>query len=382
MAVQLLTLLFHLTHLYSITLTAPEFQRDVVWPEKKMSHLIDSVLKNFYVPPVIFSCKRLPDGRVLKVCIDGKQRLTAIRRFMSNEIPHLDPFEESSVKRYYKEDPAYPKRKTLTLREQEDFQYSEFVCIEYTDLTPTQEHEIFSRVQLGVALSVAEKLQAIASPMSNYVRTIIEDYPALSTIMDTKRARPFLLIGQALHIMHNEPDRFISTSPAIEKFLKRGDNVDPNLQTKAKRTFETYSTLIRTYPDIFETPTKMAPIEFVMFSYVIARYPERNNEQLRQDLRNMRDHVRNKYIDIRFNTAVYNCIMDFIVNIDDEMEREPAYTNGDKRDLSGDEDSRLEFKRIKAEPEEGENDTLSFQPISGKVTQRPQMFSAGKAPNA
>ncbi|KAK9763186.1 hypothetical protein K7432_010379 [Basidiobolus ranarum] len=319
-----------------------------------MAHLIDSVLKNFYVPPVIFSCKRLPDGRVLKVCIDGKQRLTAVRRFMSNDIPHLDPCIESSVKRYYKEDASYPKQKTLSLREQEDFQYSEFVCIEYNDLTPTQEHEIFSRVQLGVALSVAEKLQAIASPMSNYIRTIIEDYPLLSKIMDTKRARPFLLIGQALHVMYYEPDRFISTSLAIEKFLKKKGNVVASLLVKAKRTFEMYSMLIRTYPEIFEIPTKMAPIEFVLFSYVIVRYPERGSEQLKHDLRNMREYVRSIYIDIRFNSAVYDCIMDFIVNIDDEINREYRPTNGKqnglKRQLDEDQKENTKSKSIKAEP--------------------------------
>ncbi|KAI9568313.1 hypothetical protein HD554DRAFT_2172402 [Boletus coccyginus] len=32
----------------------PEYQRDVVWPESKQIGLIDSILRNFYVPPIIF----------------------------------------------------------------------------------------------------------------------------------------------------------------------------------------------------------------------------------------------------------------------------------------------------------------------------------------
>ncbi|EPS97903.1 hypothetical protein FOMPIDRAFT_17561, partial [Fomitopsis schrenkii] len=32
----------------------PEYQRDVVWPETKQSGLIDSILRNYYIPPVIF----------------------------------------------------------------------------------------------------------------------------------------------------------------------------------------------------------------------------------------------------------------------------------------------------------------------------------------
>jgi hypothetical protein len=32
----------------------PEYQREVVWPETKQVKLIDSVFRNFYIPPIIF----------------------------------------------------------------------------------------------------------------------------------------------------------------------------------------------------------------------------------------------------------------------------------------------------------------------------------------
>jgi hypothetical protein len=53
---------------------------EIVWTGKKQSHLIDSVINNYYIPPIIFSCKRLDNGRWVRVCIDGKQRLTAIKK--------------------------------------------------------------------------------------------------------------------------------------------------------------------------------------------------------------------------------------------------------------------------------------------------------------
>ncbi|EGN97363.1 hypothetical protein SERLA73DRAFT_57011, partial [Serpula lacrymans var. lacrymans S7.3] len=37
----------------SITLE-PEYQRGIVWPESKQSGLIDSILRNYYIPPIIF----------------------------------------------------------------------------------------------------------------------------------------------------------------------------------------------------------------------------------------------------------------------------------------------------------------------------------------
>ncbi|ORX90283.1 hypothetical protein K493DRAFT_288269 [Basidiobolus meristosporus CBS 931.73] len=294
----------------------PEFQRDVVWPEKRMSYLIDSILKNFYVPPVIFSCKRLPDGRLLKVCIDGKQRLSSIRRFMNNDIPHIDPNSPVAVKRWFNEDPTVSRRHVLTEREREDFRYSELICVEYYGLTMEQENEIFSRVQMGVALTAAEKLQAVATPMAQFVRTLLDEYPRVLEIMDNRRARPYLLAAQTIHMIYYEPMKMQSSSSNIEKFLRTNITIDPDFRARCTDTFRKYSKLVEDSLDIFFVPTIMAPIEFVIFGYIIARYPERTLEQLKNDLLQMRKHVRSEFIDIRFNTITYNHMMEFVLNID------------------------------------------------------------------
>ena len=53
---------------------------DVVWPESKQIGIIDSIFRNFYIPPVIFAANSFEDGSETKTCIDGKQRLTSIHR--------------------------------------------------------------------------------------------------------------------------------------------------------------------------------------------------------------------------------------------------------------------------------------------------------------
>lgn len=83
----------------------PLFQRDFVWQKPAVMLLIDSLFRNFFIPPVIFNRlvrdpnKLAPaeaddgewedDGEEEKVrlvskktymCCDGKQRLTAIRQ--------------------------------------------------------------------------------------------------------------------------------------------------------------------------------------------------------------------------------------------------------------------------------------------------------------
>jgi len=57
---------------------------DVVcqWPESKQIMFIDSILRLFYILPVLFAVKNHNDGSESKTCIDGAQRLTSIHRFV------------------------------------------------------------------------------------------------------------------------------------------------------------------------------------------------------------------------------------------------------------------------------------------------------------
>jgi hypothetical protein len=46
---------------------------DVVWPETKQIGLIDSLFRNYYVPPIIFAVRTDEDGEEIRLCVDGKQ---------------------------------------------------------------------------------------------------------------------------------------------------------------------------------------------------------------------------------------------------------------------------------------------------------------------
>jgi len=66
----------------------PEYQRLSVWSDDKQSFLIDSILRNYPIPP-IFLHQHIDasNGKTTYDVIDGKQRLTSILRFINNEIP-------------------------------------------------------------------------------------------------------------------------------------------------------------------------------------------------------------------------------------------------------------------------------------------------------
>lgn len=65
----------------------PPYQRRSVWSDEKQSYFIDSLLRNFPIPPVFLHRKIDEDtGKTTFDVIDGKQRLTAIGRFIAGEI--------------------------------------------------------------------------------------------------------------------------------------------------------------------------------------------------------------------------------------------------------------------------------------------------------
>ena len=46
----------------------PAYQRNVVWQKERMTRLINSLMANYYVPPLILNVKQIPSG-------DGKEKL-------------------------------------------------------------------------------------------------------------------------------------------------------------------------------------------------------------------------------------------------------------------------------------------------------------------
>lgn len=76
----------------------PPYQRYSVWTDEKQSFFIDSILKNFPVPP-IFLHQHIDDstGQTRYDVIDGKQRLTSIVRFIKGEIAVSSEFGDGPL---------------------------------------------------------------------------------------------------------------------------------------------------------------------------------------------------------------------------------------------------------------------------------------------
>src|SRR5438874_10803932 len=69
----------------------PDFQRGEVWGRSKKQRLIDSILRDWHVPPIHII--ENPTNKKQEV-LDGQQRLTAIRDFVSGSFRidgHTEP---------------------------------------------------------------------------------------------------------------------------------------------------------------------------------------------------------------------------------------------------------------------------------------------------
>ncbi|KAI6127029.1 hypothetical protein F5141DRAFT_1186273 [Pisolithus sp. B1] len=274
----------------------PEYQRDVVWSDEKQSGLIDSILRNYYMPPIIFD-----DGSERRTCIDGKQRLTSIQKFTNEKL-------------WYKSSAQNPRRKLLPLHLRTLFANKQVVCVEYNDLTDDQEREIFQRVQLGVALTPAERLQAIVGPWPAVIRDIqshILGEDGLEGYLDWghARGRDFQCLATIGYLIENSSKPTIPTSKVLEKWLHRTDPVRPTLITDLQETFRIFVILARDkrYSVSLNSPARVSPIEFVMIGMLI--YKKRASLSLTQ-LSSAIEKMRKEHI--RANSRVMKLMMDFI----------------------------------------------------------------------
>lgn len=141
-----------------------EYQRGKVWSAPQQALLIDSILRGFDIPK-IYVRKNPPDRKFLFDLIDGKQRLTAIWRYMSDELrlPRMaDEFPglgDLSGKRW----------KDLPLRAQDQLQFANVTVSKIEEANAEEVRELFLRLQKGEPLNSAEKRNAMAGPVRDFV---------------------------------------------------------------------------------------------------------------------------------------------------------------------------------------------------------------------
>jgi len=314
----------------------PEYQRDVVWTPQRMTHLIDSLFNNYYVPPLIFKVVSghkpgTNERRRWRTCIDGKQRLTAIQRFFDGELPYID---KQKRKWYYRVSNNVKGAQRLLPQEEREFiENVQIVNIEYEHLTEEQEEDMFQRVQLGVPLTGAEKLAALNGKLPSFINDLRDAYTDIPDLITTKRSIDFRLVASLVCLMYNrlqegEDLKLNVGLVPLKAFLESKDFsavLTPAFRANARRVFTKYAQLLQSHPDVFThtygPPSakmrRFSPVEFLGVGILLDTYPDRPIRVLAEDIRTFRHFLREKFHDLRTNSSVWTVVMEFITTLEE-----------------------------------------------------------------
>lgn len=154
----------------------PPYQRKSVWDTQKKKELIDSFIRQLYVPPVVLRQVVLDGSDLRMEVVDGQQRITAIQEFFDDEFPLPDTPELRELN----PDHEIAGKKFSELHEDVQ-EYIESQCslkvirLRGIDDPNNKEHQelatkVFWRLQQGEHLTNIEKNHSKTySPVRNYI---------------------------------------------------------------------------------------------------------------------------------------------------------------------------------------------------------------------
>lgn len=158
----------------------PQYQRGPVWNTEKKQQLIDTILRGYDIPKFYL---RATEGEYEHEVTDGQQRLRTIWEFCDNKFPIGDlstdlPEVGDLSGKYYKE---------MTGEEQDRILSFTLSITEIDRATENEVRELFLRLQEGISLNPAEKRNAMAGNMRDFIAEIAEHKVFLKTNMENKR---------------------------------------------------------------------------------------------------------------------------------------------------------------------------------------------------
>ncbi|KAI0268676.1 hypothetical protein BC834DRAFT_648169 [Gloeopeniophorella convolvens] len=295
---------------------SPPYQRDVVWPTAKQMEVIDSLFHNFYVPPIIFAVMRDDDDEEVRVCVDGKQRLTSIVKFLDGHIAYRDP-DTRKLWWYQVPKTHQGKRNEISPEGKKKFEMKRITCVEYRSLSPASEREVFQRVQLGMSLSAAEKLQAIASPRAAYVNELDSKFISINgglashVDFDARRGRTFQNLASVLYCCDDIDAKRTPSAIQLERWLSTPEAPSGALRERVENAL---STLLEITADAtLDKPftgfsAKVSPAEFVFIGVLLYVMQDDlgdfRNRECAAAILHLRYELRQVHKDVRLNTRV------------------------------------------------------------------------------
>lgn len=146
----------------------PEFQRGEVWSELKQQRLIDSILRDWQIPPVHIVIDPETDRQFV---LDGQQRLVAIREFVAGRLSIDGSIEPHSARLSALNGIRYDGLPDDIRRKFDRYSIRVFYIYDYS---PEEPGELFFRLNQNSSLTPAEQRNAFFGNARRQVKGIIE----------------------------------------------------------------------------------------------------------------------------------------------------------------------------------------------------------------
>jgi hypothetical protein len=179
----------------------PDFQRGEVWGNVKKKRLIDTILRQWHIPPIHVVVD--PETAKLEV-LDGQQRLAAIRDFMRDEFSidgSCKPLDDGILQLdglLFSELPADFRRR---------FTHYSLRTIRVSDFSPEEPGELFFRLNQPTSLTSAEQRNAFYGIARKQVKSLVssfEEFGINDSLLGFKNSRMAYddVIARALYTLH------------------------------------------------------------------------------------------------------------------------------------------------------------------------------------
>jgi len=145
----------------------PDFQRGEVWGTPKKQRLIDSVLRDWHIPPIHVVLDM--DTQEQSV-LDGQQRLVAIRDFENGNFTVDGTLEPYDSEIHALNGLTYS---SLPIKFKRKFDQFTIRVFRITDYEPSEPGELFYRLNQPSALTAAEQRNAFYGKVRNQVKELV-----------------------------------------------------------------------------------------------------------------------------------------------------------------------------------------------------------------
>jgi len=196
----------------------PEFQRGEVWSTAKKQRLVDSILRDWHIPPIHVI---VDADTKQQLVLDGQQRLVAIRDFVSGLFPmdgRIEPLVDALRSQHgkrYSELPLELKRRfdQFTIR-----------VFRITDYSSAEPGELFYRLNQPTALTAAEQRNAFFGETRGQIKSLVNalNHAGLDDkfwgFTNARMAYDDILSRAALYLEHNSLKKKVTAGTLADRF--------------------------------------------------------------------------------------------------------------------------------------------------------------------